>query len=178
MSKGGENERKVAKFLTKWLTGKQKKYMFWRQDASGGLATVHIENNHMSGDICSVHPDSEFFTNLFSIECKTGYPTISFLQHFTSVKFGIEEFWKQTCDDAKKAHKYPMLIYRKKNRKWIIGIDKYIQNELKRKLDNLNSIILCWNYDITDCILYDMKSFFENIKPDDIKAIKNENLLG
>ena len=44
MSKGGDNERNVSKFLTKWLTGKEKPYMFWRQDASGGLATVHVEN--------------------------------------------------------------------------------------------------------------------------------------
>lgn len=178
MSKGGENERNVAKFLTKWLTGKPKPYMFWRQDASGGLATVHIENYHMTGDICSVHPDSEFFTNLFSIECKTGYPNTSFWQHFSSVKFGIEEFWKQALDDSKKSHKHPMLIYRKKNRKWIVGIDVYIWNELKEKINDLNYIKLYWGNDIIDCVLYDMEDFFNKVKPEDIKAIKNENLLG
>jgi hypothetical protein len=164
MSKGGENERKIAKYLTKWLTGKPKPYMFWRQDASGGLATVHIENSHMSGDICSVHPDSAWFTDIFSIECKTGYPTTSFWQHFTKVKFNIEDFWLQSVDDAKKANKQPMLIYRKKGRRWIVGINKQVDNALKEHLHHFNSIEIKWGgimgNDIYECVLYDMDDFF------------------
>jgi len=175
MAKGGEFERDTAKFLTKWLTGKNKPYMFWRQDASGGIATVHIENNHMTGDICSLHPDSRWFTNIFSIECKTGYKQTSFWQHFTSINFGIEEFWKQACNDGEKANKLPMLIYRKKGRKIIIGIDDRAYNKLNNKLSKLNHIRICWNKENTlcDCILFDMIDFFKIIKPDDIKEIIN-----
>jgi hypothetical protein len=168
MSKGGENERRIAKFLTKWLTGKPKPYMFWRQDASGGLATVHIENAHMTGDICSIHPNSRWFTDIFSIECKTGYPATSFWQHFITVKFGIEEFWLQALDDAKKANKEPMLIYRKKGRKWIVGINKYVNSMLKEYLYKFNSITIKWNDDIDDCILYDFDAFF-SITPQQLK---------
>lgn len=168
MSKGAENERKVAKFLTKWLTGKQRPYMFWRQEASGGLATVHIENNHMTGDICSVHPKSKWFTDIFSIECKTGYPKTSFWQHFTSVKFGIEEFWLQALEDANRSNKQPMLIYRKKGRKCIIGINENVDNKLKKYLCKFNSVKLKWLEDIQECILYDFDSFF-TITPDQIK---------
>lgn len=184
MGKGGENERSVCKFLTKWLTGKTKPYMFWRQDASGGLATIHDENTHMTGDIVSIHPDSRFFTDIFSVECKTGYPSTSFWQHFTSAKFRIEDFWRQTLEDAKKSSKSPMLIYRKKNKSWIIGINRDIQEKLQ-KIWKLNCIIVCWspkeiphyspkfkqNPD-QDCILYDMKSFFQKVQPTDIMNIK------
>jgi len=173
MSKGGENERNVAKFLTKWLTGKSKPYMFWRQDASGGIATIHIENSHMTGDICSVHPDSKWFTDLFSIELKTGYKSTSFWQHFNSSKFGIEDFWLQACGDADKSKKHPMLIYRKKGRKQIVGIDKYIQKKLNKKLKVLNHVGVSWGEEnkIESCFLYDMIDFFDSIKPDDMRNL-------
>lgn len=184
MSKGGENERNVSKFLTKWLTGKTKPYMFWRQDASGGLATVHVENVHMTGDITHLHPDAKFFTDVFSIECKTGYPKTSFWQHFTDVEFGIQEFWQQALDDSDKAKKNPMLIYRKKYRSWIVGINRYIQDKLHDRISGLNNIEVCWSskkiphYDpkfkqnpTQDCILYDMETFFDKVNPDDIRRI-------
>lgn len=174
MAKGGDFERNVSKFLTKWLTGKAKPYMFWRQDASGGIATVHIENSHMTGDICSVHPNSRFFISIFSIECKTGYPQTSFWQHFTNSKFGIENFWLQACEDASKANKHPMLIYRKKGRRQVIGIDKYIQERLYKRLKELNHTVIVWGEGsaLKSCFLYDMVDFFDKIKPDDIRRIK------
>lgn len=168
MSKGGENERNVAKFLTKWLTGKTKPYMFWRQDASGGLATVHKENIHMTGDICSIHPDSKFFTDIFSIECKTGYPKTSFWQHFKQIKFGIEEFWLQALEDANKSYKKPMLIYRKKGRNLIVGINSDVKDKLSMLLFYYNSISIKWGNGIDECILYDIDDFF-NITPKQIK---------
>lgn len=51
MAKGGSFEREISKYLTKWLTGTEKPYKYWRQDASGGLATIHAENVHLTGDI-------------------------------------------------------------------------------------------------------------------------------
>lgn len=173
MSKGGEYERNVSKFLTKWLTGKIKPYMFWRQDASGGLATVHIENSHMTGDICSTHPDSKFFTDIFSIECKNGYPKTSFWQHWTSSKFGIEEFWLQAIGDANKSNKHPMLFYRKKGRRQIVGIDKYIQERLNKRIKCLNHIGISWGKEDApeSCFLYDLEDFFDKVKPDDIREL-------
>lgn len=169
MSKGGENERKIAKFLTKWISGRNKPYLFWRQDASGGLATFHIENRHMTGDITSIHPDSKWFTDIFSIEAKTGYPKTSFWQHFVTSNFPLEDFWKQAMDDANKSNKHPMLIYRKKGRKWVIGINKYINNKLKRYLKKFNCIEIKWeDKDIQDCVLYDFDSFF-TITPKQMK---------
>ena len=176
-NKGGTFERDISKFLTKWLTGKITPYYFWRSEASGGLATIHAANVHLTGDIKSLHPDSQFFTDVFSIECKNGYKKTSFWQHWSQFKFGMEEFWKQTCDDAYKANKHPMLIYRKKGRRQIIGIDKYIQKKLKKRLVNLNSIVLTWKKSekLENLYVYDLIDFFDNITPNDIKRILNSN---
>jgi hypothetical protein len=123
----------------------------------------------MTGDICSIHPDSAWFTDIFSIECKTGYPTTSFWQHFTTTKFAIEEFWLQALEDADKGNKQPMLIYRKKNRKWIVGISKYVNDMFKEYLYKFNSITVSWGDDkYCDCILYDLDAFF-SITPQQIK---------
>ena len=51
MGKGGDFERQVSKTLTKWLSGREKPYLFWRMPGSGGLATIHEENVGLSGDI-------------------------------------------------------------------------------------------------------------------------------
>lgn len=173
MGKGSENERNIAKFLSKWLTGREKPYMFWRSELSGGLATIHEENIHMTGDIKSIHPDSKFFTDIISVEAKTGYKSTSFWQHFSPINFPLEDFWLQACGDAYKANKHPLLIYRKKNRRMIVGIDKYLQESLIERLSGLNHIKVSWGKETSfrDCFLYDMVCFFDMVKPDDIRRL-------
>ena len=166
--KGGDNERDVSKFLSKWLTGSVKPYQFWRMDASGGLATVHEDNVHLTGDIKHLTTEAKFMTDVFSIECKTGYPKTSFWQHFSGAKFGIKEFWLQTLTDSEKSGKYPMLVYRKLGRKRIVGINSDVYQKLIFLLIDLNSIVIRWR-EIEDCFLFDFIDFFENIKPKDIK---------
>ena len=173
--KGGEFERDVAKFLTKWLTGKKKPLAFWRMPGSGSFATISEENSDMSGDIRGITSEGMEITNVISIECKTGYPKTSFWQLFKEIKnFNIKLFWKQCCNDAKKPGKYPVLIYRKLRQEVIIGINKVLDNKLiekKPKLDKLPSMEICWN-DLESIKFYSMKKFFNVIKPEDIKDIK------
>ncbi len=177
MAKGGDFERDISKFLTKWLTGKVKPYMFWRMPASGGLATIHEENIGLAGDIRSIHSDAEFFTNTFTVECKTGYPRTSFWQHFKGIKnFPLELFWKQTCDES--SGKQPMLIYRKKGNKPIVGITDQVWVELSelKPIYELRSISLYFG-DINELprvIFFDMNDLFKMIEPDDIREVGNQ----
>ena len=181
MAKGGEFEREISKYLTKWLTGNEKPYKYWRQDASGGLATIHEENVHLTGDIKPLAKDSEFLTDVFSIECKTGYPKTSFWQHFKPTKFALEQFWAQCVEDTPE-DKYPILIYRKLRRKPIIGINSIIKDSLYFLIKDLNFVRITWNkpfkcerceqeHLIEDLFLFDMNSFFELVKPDHIKEL-------
>jgi hypothetical protein len=125
MAKGGDFERDTAKFLTVWLTGKKKPYKYWRMDASGGLATIHEENVNLAGDIKALDKDGQFLLDTFVIECKTGYPKTSFWQHWSSVKFQIKEFWQKLVTVETPPNKHPMLIYRKKGRKRLVGITEF-----------------------------------------------------
>ena len=174
-SKGSAWERDVCKFLSVWLTGKEKPYQYWRMPASGGLATISEENADLSGDIRALTPEGEeALTQFYSIECKTGYPHTSFWQHFKDIKgFNIEMFWRQCIGDAKKANKLPMLIYRKKGNNPIIGLNHYWKG-----LD-LPSIRLTFKKEkgLPPLVFYNMKEFFNIVTPKEMKE-KYGNMLG
>lgn len=181
MGKGGEFEREISKKLTVWLTGQKKPYMFWRQDGSGSLATIHYENKHLTGDICSLHPDSNFLTDIFSIECKTGYPKTSFWQHFKNINNdNIREFWKQCVNDAYHAKKEPMLIYRKKGRGEIVGLCQCTVAPLENicsMLKPLPTITMRFLLEqLPSITFYNLKDFLEVVKPNDIKQMAQKEM--
>jgi hypothetical protein len=158
MGKGGDFEREVSKCLTCWLTGKEKPYAFWRMPGTG--------------DIIALKPEAEFLTDKFTIELKTGYPQTSFWQHFGRVKnFNIEIFWRQCFDDSVKSNKHPMLIYRKKGRKSIVGISQWIADQLKL---NLPAITLTFTPEqkLPTLVFYDFNDFWEIVTPQRIKSLR------
>lgn len=177
--KGGEFERYVSKYLSKWLTGKTKPYMFWRMPASGGLATIHEECAGLAGDIRALHTDAEFFTDCFCVECKTGYPRTSFWQFFKKTKgFPIESFWKQTINEA--GQKQPMLIYRKKGNKPLVGVGVITLAELQKvtPIYNLRMVIIDWGdlEELPPIHLMDMDEFFDLVKPEDVREVGRQTI--
>jgi hypothetical protein len=172
MSKGGDWERKVCKFLSVWLIGKERPYQYWRMPGSGSIGTIHEDCVDMTGDIRSLTEEARFLTDIFNIECKTGYKEASFDKHLKYNKIDyIKEHWEQCIKDSKKGNKYPMLIFRKKGFKnpWL-GINEDVFLKLKNNLSNLRFIHLNW-INITPCYFFEFYQFFENIKPDIVKNI-------
>jgi len=179
MGKGGDFEREVSKTFTKWLTGLEKPYKYWRMPGSGGLATIHEECSTLSGDIRALSSDAEFLTDCFSIECKTGYPGTSFWQHFKNIKtFHIKAFWQQCLNDAYKGGKRPMLIYRKKGKQIILGIckpDKIIMETLSDLLAATPSITMRFGLEeMPEITFYDFQDFIQAVSPDIIRKFIEE----
>jgi len=172
MGKGGDFEREVSKCLTCWLTGKEKPYAYWRMPGSGGLSTIHEENKNLTGDIVALLPEAEFLTSKFTLECKTGYPATSFWQHFGRVKnFNIEIFWRQSFDDAVKSSKHPMLIYRKKGRKPIVGVAQWIADQLMLDLPTI-TLTFTQEQKLPILVFYDFNDFWEIVTPQKIKNLR------
>jgi hypothetical protein len=177
-NKGSAFEREISKFLSKWLTGSEKPYQYWRMPGSGCLCTISEENADLSGDIRSLTTEAKFLTDLFSIELKTGYPQTSFWQHFAKIKgFKLKEFWQQATRDASKSEKRPMLIYRKKGKKVLIGIDYETYDIICYHINDLtliNNIRMYFSEekeDLLPLVLMDFYDFFETMKPENIKNI-------
>lgn len=181
MAKGGDWERNVCKFLSKWVQGTEKPYIFWRGRGSGSMFTVTEGiGESFSGDIYSVRDEGKFLTDKFSIECKSGYKDASFDKHFKyNKKDFVREFWIQTIQDAIKAEKMPMLVFKKHGMPtpWL-GITPETYEMLKDDLAGIRYIRLYWAQDLPDTIFMEMKEFFECVKPNDIeekcRSVKNK----
>jgi hypothetical protein len=176
MGKGGDWEREVAKTLTTWLTGSPKPYVWWRMPSSGAMATISEENKELSGDLIALRPEGAFLTDKYSVECKVGYPSSSFHKHLKGVKNDeIKDFWEQCCNDANKASKKPLLIYKKKMHNALIGIE---MPDFEFKLAHLPCICMRFSPDqigdvhLPDVAFYDMKEFLKAVSPDDVRNIK------
>lgn len=170
-AKGSGWERDISKFLTKWLTGQAKPYVFWRTPSSGALNTIS-QADSVSGDIVSIRPEGKWLTDIFSIEVKTGYPQADFFKHFKDCNDEIKDFWVQCQNDAKKANKYGMLIFKKKGHKAIVGICNNMQSYLNDMFDLhlINSIQMRFADDNVPSVnFFDMEKFFDMVKPDLIK---------
>ncbi len=170
-SKGSAFEREICKMLNVWLTGKEKPYVFWRSPSSGALATIHVENEDMSGDITGFSEEAKIICSVLNFELKTGYKETSidkFLKYNKTDK--LKEFWNQCINDCNDK-KHPVLIYRKKglNTPWVC-IDNSLFNVLYRKLKNYRYIILHFR-ELRDMYIFELKEFFDAVKPNDIKEI-------
>jgi len=172
-SKGSGYERVVSRFLTKWLTGEETPYRFYRSPSSGAVATVTRSEN-ISGDIISVKNEADFFTRIFSVEIKTGYKDADFFQHFKDMKNDvIKTFWIQCCTDADMAKKQPMLIFKKTGLKPIIGINSLTRSTLECSIKLPKSLTVTYDDgETSNIIFYDMETFFEIVTPDIIKKME------
>ena len=110
--KGSAWERKIARFLTMWMSGQDDDLWCYRSPGSGAVATLSKENKDLSGDLIPLKLEAASLFDKFSIECKNGYKGANPLKVFGNLKGNeLKDFWLQANRDAQKAKKLPMLIY-------------------------------------------------------------------
>lgn len=173
-AKGSNFEREICKKLTIWATGQEKPYVFWRSPSSGAVATISQSSN-ISGDIIAVKEEGNFFTDVFSIECKDGYPDADFMKLFKNNKNDIiQGFWEQCIRDSRIAHKHGMLIFRKKGFPILVGVEDYtdiamiLKNETKYVQIGFNDTML------PDIIFFDFDVFLSKINKEMFKRNTDE----
>ena len=109
---GNAGERLICKILTKFVSGQDKPYAFWRSANSGGLATVLGMHDDLSGDIIALRPEGRIITDIFSLEIKTSYKDTCIDKCLKDNKNeNLRDFWTQCNRDAINAKKLPLLIY-------------------------------------------------------------------
>lgn len=178
MANGGNWERDVCKFISKWIQGTEQPYQVWRGRGSGGTFTRNdLVGESFAGDIYPVRDESKELLSIFSIECKAGYKTTSIDQHLKYNKSDfLRDFWIQTCNDAEKTDKHPMLIYKKKGFKtpWV-GISSSSFKLLFDFLSELRYVSVKFenSLNLPELYLFEMKEFFQNINYTDLKEAYN-----
>lgn len=132
-NKGSNFERTIAKDFTKWWNDAGLEGKFFRTPGSGALA--YREQEDVIGDLCT--PKGFPFT----IECKNqeGWKLEDLFSEkieCNTDKGSISGWWKQSCIEAYRANKKPMLIVKRNfyDPLVIIPIDS-ISHILKEEID-------------------------------------------
>ena len=159
-SKGSAWERDVCKILTKWVSGTEKPYLFWRGRGSGGMFTQDSSiGTKFSGDIYSVGEEGQALMSKISIECKNGYEGASLDLFLKENKNDpLEKFWIQALNDATKSNKLPFLIFKKKNMPviWLC-----IPEQIKIP-ENMRYIKIAWKH-LPDMYITSFKDFLQKV---------------
>lgn len=169
---GSSWERDVCKKLSKWINNTEKPYVFWRSGGSGSVYTISEgeAGKEFSGDIYCIREEGKFLTDIFSIECKSGYDNASFNKHLKYNKSDtIYCFWEQCVNDAHSCEKWPMLIFKKKgySTPWV-GISYALYEErLKHFLRKIRHVHLSWeeDVDLPDVHFFELYEFLHTITP-------------
>ena len=172
-ARGSEFERTIAKFLTNWLTGKEKPYVLWRSPSSGSMVTNRVSTD-ASGDIIAIMPEGRIITDIISLELKVGYVEVDLLKHFKKQKNNIlEGFWEQCIRDSRIANKYGMLVYRKKGYPIVLGTERNLINRLTdQEIILPKCLSLCFDYELPEMVMFDFIDFFSAIKPENLQQVK------
>lgn len=160
--KGSAWERKLSRIFTKWVSGQDKEEYYWRSPGSGAVATINVGNKAITGDIIPLKFEGAWFTDIWSIEAKNGYPAGSIDLHLKQNKNEIiKDFWDQACDDATKADKLPMLVYKKKGfpNPWV-GFCPIANEKIKKHLKGLRFVHMCFGDDRPDLYFYNLNELF------------------
>ena len=111
--KGSQFERLICWKLSRFIDPQGEDTLFWRSAMSGGRSTRQakkgIKNQSQAGDITCIHPDGNWLTQYFVIECKF-YADLNLSSSILFGKGKLAGFWRDLNLVAGKANKYPLLI--------------------------------------------------------------------
>ena len=138
MAKGGSFEGEMSKEFSLYLTHMKTEDGVWRTESSGARATQKQKAKQklirpdMFGDITYTVPETKYWFDIFSIECKTGYAKkgkITKKQSTTVTMWSLldlidsqqmmtefHKFWNQCLNDAINSNREPILIFRRNRR--------------------------------------------------------------
>ncbi len=164
-SKGSEFERVISKKLSLWWTDNERSDVFWRTSNSGGRHTIRKrkgeETYNQSGDICSIDPIGQPFSDKIYLECKS-YKSINIWSLFTG-KGLLVDWWNRANEIAKEEGKKVFLITKENSRPVLLFTNIgyfYCQNlcevYIKREsiqVYNFDTFLKCPSTDFKECIL-------------------------
>ena len=167
-AKGGTWERKIARTITMWISGQDTELYCWRTPGSGSMhSTANLSNKAMSGDLMPLKMESLPLFDVFSLECKNGYPGTNPLLTFGNMKTNdLRDFWVQAVRDATTSDKLPMLIYNPPGKRpALVGLSpEGISTHFNKASCGASTCVFTrFNKDLglPDLFLFDMKEFFE-----------------
>lgn len=126
-AKGSGFERQISKELSLWWSNGERDDLFWRTQSSGGRFTIRkrmgLKTHNQSGDVCSTHPNSELFSKIFHVECKS-YKNIGLWSIVTGK--GLLVDWLVKAKEEASGGKHVFLVAKENNRPVLVFLDRDI----------------------------------------------------
>lgn len=184
MAKGGSFENEMSKEFSLYLTHMRTEDGVRRTEASGAKATSKSKAKQkmirpdMFGDITYCIPETKYWFDVFSIECKTGYAKKTKSkkkQNTTLTMWSImdlidsqqkmtmfHEFWNQCLTDAIESNREPLLIFRRNRRTPCIAMHEDIFDSFISKYDppDFNYIIIDGEFCYLPVVVMNLRMFF------------------
>jgi hypothetical protein len=123
--KGSAFEREICKKLSLWWTNNKTDDVFWRASNSGGRAKFRGRKGQSThgqhGDIAAVDPIGEPLINLFTIELKRGYSSVTpfdLLDRSSRASTQMfEKWWNQVWESHKMSGSTSLMMITKRDRR-------------------------------------------------------------
>lgn len=184
MAKGGNFEGEISKEFSLYLTQMKTEDGVWKTEGSGGRVTCKAKANMETridqyGDITYTMPETKYWFDVFSVECKTGYAkktkdktkTKTTLTHWSLLDMidssqkicQFHEFWEQSLNDAIESKREPILIFRRNRRSACITMRSDIFKGFSRHFGTptVNYLNLNTQFDPLPITIMNMRHFFD-----------------
>lgn len=183
-SKGGQFERDISRYISQWITGdKDCEPLIWRSAGSGAQATFSrrrgkaVQKN-LEGDLIAIDERANFFMDVVSIECKTGYKTANIFTTFKETKTDVlRKFWEQAYGQAKSSKKWPMLIFKPLGNKVLMGVIPEFLNIYFHNIKLEHYVQISFNTQLPPLLLIEMDTFFKGISPEQFREAQCTNFI-
>jgi len=160
--KGNGFERLISKEISMCLTGRDD--MMWRTQNSGGRFTTRAkagkETLNQEGDIAATSSETEWFSNMFYVECKH-YKDINLWSMITGK--GILIDWiKDYLDRSKHCNKLLFLVIRQNNKPIVLLTPTTIYTHVDADIKKIVKLKFYIQKD--ELLIFDFKEFLKNVK--------------
>jgi len=159
--KGNAFEIKIAKRLSKWITGKDKSLLFWKVGSSGAQATITKDKkSKLVGDLVAIDGRGAWLTDVVVVEMKNDKRAnaLDFIDTTNRKKNWLYDVWIDLVNKSDEAGRFPWLIFhRPETRIDYIVIDKKFIYELIAMDSN------CLKFDTG--YIYELEDFLYRCKP-------------
>ena len=158
-AKGAGFERKVCEQLSRMIQPDTDETLFWRSAISGGRSTTRHKKGKkdatQAGDITCVHPDGNWLTAHFFIECKH-VRNLQIQSGLLDGRGDLAKFWRTAVEQAKRHGKHPMLIAKQNRSLTLMLLTESGRKSMVAFRGKLNSALL--HSQVLDAQFYDYES--------------------
>ena len=166
--KGAEFERMLSKRFSLWVSGGERKDLFWRTAGSGGRAVnVLGDAAHHAGDVGATSAEGEALTKHFMIEARN-WKDLELRRLITRNEGMCIEHWLEKGALAKELGKHLMAIFKEDYQPTMLWVDGFGDSVIENCEDGVDTLcefgsVGAFVYDFEEVLSINWHTFVNHI---------------